>query len=70
MLAVLAGPGGHPETKLAAQAAGKPCEAAGHVGLSRPAQFVCYELSAESASGLEARRRIFCSHQELFPKIH
>ncbi|EOB02922.1 hypothetical protein Anapl_08668 [Anas platyrhynchos] len=43
-------PGGYPETKLAAQAAGKPCEADGHLGLSRPAQFVCYRLSAVSAS--------------------
>ena len=62
-------PGGPSGAGFAAQAAGKPSEAAGHDRASRPAQLVSYDLSAMSASGLEAKRRIFCSQRETFPEI-
>lgn len=70
VLAVLEGcPGGPTGAGLAAQAAGKPSEAAGHDGPSRPDELVSYGLSAMSASGPEAKRRIFCSQQETFPEV-
>lgn len=46
--------------------AGKPSEDAGHDGPSKPARLVSNGLSA---TGLEAKRRLFCSHQETFPEI-